>query len=169
MTFKVFISSSLEDIHLVNELKETLERYGILPILPMEMAELKQYIEGARPYRPSKEDLTPMIMQQIQTSDCVLVIVGRGGKRSEFVDFETGVATAQNKLIIPIVEEGAEIPKTLANKEYILIDRNQPRLSYERAAQYLNKLKIEKERRNAIGGLLLLGLGFLLLAALVSD
>ena len=41
-------------------------------------------------------------------------------------------------------------------------------MSYEQAAKYLEGLKIEKERRNALGGLFLLGLGLLILAALAS-
>lgn len=106
---------------------------------------------------------------QIETSDCTLVIVGRGGSRSESVDLEVGMATRLNKLIIPIVEEGAQIPRSLTTRRCILIDRNQPELSYERAAQYISSLKIEKERRNAIGGLVLVGLGLLFLAALASE
>ena len=160
MTFKVFISSSMEDIHIVNELKETLERYGIETILPSEYE-----IELMPPALP----LADMIKRQIQISDCVLVIIGRGGRRSESVGYELGIATAMNRLVIPIVEEGSEIPPILINRQYILIDRNQPRLSYENAAQYLKRLKIEKERKNAIGGLVLLGLGLLLLGALASE
>jgi len=157
MTFKVFISSSMKDMRIVNQLKETLKRYEIEPILPSE-------ITGAR------EGLMEKIRHQIRTSDCVLVIIGRDLRaRSETVDFEIGMATGLGKLVIPIVEEGSDIPRTLANKQYILIDQNQPRLSFERAAQYLRRLKIEKERKNAIGGLLLLGLGILLLGALASE
>jgi nucleoside 2-deoxyribosyltransferase len=155
MTFKVFISSSVRDMQIVRELKEILERYGIIPVLPSEVI--------------LPMPIARVINQQIQTSDCVLVIVGRGGERSETVNFELGVATALNKPVIPIVEEGSEIPENLINKEYILMDRNRPKLSYERAAQYLSRLKVEKETRNAIGGLLLLGLGLLLLSALASS
>lgn len=74
-----------------------------------------------------------------------------------------------NKPVIPIVEEGSEIPTFLEGKEYILVNSDQPKLSYQRAADYLNKLKLEKETRNAIGGVLLLGLGLLLLGALFSS
>ena len=170
MTFKVFISSSMEDMHIVDELRKTLERYGIQPVLSPEEMHARETPDFylLRKIPPSEIGLIPDIKHQIQNSDCILVIIGRGGRRFENVDFEIGIATALNKLVIPIVEEGSEIPKSLANREYILIDRNRPKLSYERAAQYLNRLKLEKERRNAIGGLVLLGLGLLLLGALVS-
>ena len=49
--------------------------------------------------------------------------------------------------IIPIVERGAYIPDSLRDKEYIVIDRTQPKLSYENAAKYINSLKIQKDKR----------------------
>jgi len=166
MTFRVFISSSIEDIHTVNELRKTLERYGIQSIVPdVEGYRGTHYIGGEiRPLGAIVDE----IKQRIQASDCVLAIIGKGGSQSENVDSEIGIARGLGKLIIPVVEEGCEIPQNLANRGYILMDKNRPRLSYERAAQYLNTLRIEEERRNAIGGLLLLGLGLLLLAALAS-
>jgi len=174
MTFKVFISSSMKDMRIVEELKETLERYGIEPILPTDIIiekvmERHLFGDGIERRETRTMPWIANIQQQIHKSDCILVIVGMGGRRSEFVDLEIGMATALNKLVVPIVEEGAKIPRTLVDRQFILIDRNQPKLSYERAAQYLNRLKIEKERRNAIGGLLLLGLGLLLLNALSGD
>lgn len=154
MTFRVFISSSMKDMEIVNELREMLVRYGIEASVPWEI--------------PAGTQVADKISEEIQKSDCVLLIIGKGGGRSANVDFEIGIATALKKLIIPLVEQGSEIPKSLLNREYVSIDRNQPKLSYERAAQYLRSLKVEKEKRNAIGGLLLLGLGLLLLAALTS-
>ncbi len=155
MTYNVFISSSMDDMHLVQELRKILEQYGINVIIP-------------------SEEITPSaliaekIKQLIQSSDCVLVIIGKRGRRSGSVDFELGIATAQNKLIIPLIEEGAEKPSILLNKAYIVIDKNKPQLSYESAAKYLNNQKIEKENRDTVGGLLLLGLGILILGALIS-
>lgn len=156
MTFTVFISSSVRDMQIIRELKETLERYGITSVLSPDTF-------------PPSVSIEQTISQQIQASDCVLVIIGRYGERSETLNSELGLATRLNRRIIPIVEEGAEIPENLHGREYILMDSNQPRLSYVHAAQYLSRLKVEKETRNIIGGLLLLGLGVLLLGALTSD
>ena len=156
MTFRVFISASMEDIHIVNELIEIFKRHGIDIVLPQETM-LTEPIT-----------VTDMTKKQIRTSDCVLAIMGRGGSWSADVAFEIGMAAALGKLVIPIVEEGTEIPASLRQTECIIVDKNQPKLSYERAARYLDKLKIEKERRNAVGGLVLLGLGLLLLDALAS-
>ena len=155
MTYNVFISSSMDDMHLVQELRKMLEQYGIHAVIPVEEA-------------ITTTAFTEKIKQLIQSSDCVLVIIGKGGRRSRNVDFEVGIATAQNKLIIPLIEEGAEKPNILLNKMYIVIDKNKPQLSYESAAKYLSKQKIEKENRDTLGGLLLLGLGILILGALLS-
>lgn len=156
MTFKVFVSASVDDIHIVNELIKILKRYGFDIAIPQETMLTEPIL------------LADMIKQQIKTSDCVLAIMGKGGSWSTNVAFEIGMATALQKLVIPIVEEGTKIPTSLRQTECIVIDKNQPRISYERAARYLNKLKIEKEKRSTVGGLLLLGLGLLLLDALSS-
>lgn len=155
MTFKVFISSSVRDIGIVEELRETLERYGITSITSREI--------------PINVPIEQYLRHQIHNSDCFLAIIGRGGSQSENVNFELGIATSLNRPVIPVVEEGSVIPQNLANRQYILINRDQPRLSYENAAKYLKKLEVEKETRNAIGGLILLGLGLLLLGALFSS
>lgn len=155
MTFKVFISSSARDKNIVNELKDTLNRYGIVSILFSE-------VTANAPYSQSLRD-------QIQSSDCVLAIISAESADIDNVGYEIGLADSLNRPVIPIVEEGVAIPTFLFGKEYILIDRDQPKLSYQRAADYLNKLKLEKEQRNAIGGVLLLGLGLLLLGALFSS
>jgi len=85
------------------------------------------------------------------------------------VNYEIELARKLSKQIIPIVERGAYIPDSLGDKEYIVIDRTQPKLSYENAAKYINSLKIQKEERSVLGGLLLVGIGLVLLAALTSD
>jgi len=158
----------MEDMYVVNELEETLRRYGIEISSPKRVFESMYGYARHGPIAFPKDDRVSVdLRQHIQNSDCVLIIVGRGVGRS--INTEVKLASLYGKLLIPIVEEGAEIPRSLAHRECIVVDKNQPRLSYERAAQYLNKLKIEKERRNSIGGLLLLGIGVLLLAALVSD
>lgn len=146
----------MDDMNLVQDLRKMLEQYGIHAIIPTE-----ESIAIA--------SIVDKIKQLIQSSDCVLVIIGKGGQRSRNVDFELGLATGQNKLIIPLIEEGAEKPSILLNKPYIVIDKNNPQLSYESAAKYLSKQKIAKENRNTLGGLLLLGLGILILDDLLSE
>jgi len=155
MRFNVFISSSMRDIEIIRDLKATFERYGITVVLPSEI------ISAAPIYQSIRE--------QIQASDCFLVIIGEGGERSNAVNFELGIAVALNKPIVPIVEKDAILPSELRNMRYIVIDKNEPRISYERAAQYLSQLKLEKEQRNSIGGLIMLGLGLLLLGAIFGS
>ncbi|MGD0994944.1 MAG: toll/interleukin-1 receptor domain-containing protein [Candidatus Bathyarchaeia archaeon] len=156
MTFKVFISSSVLDSTVANELKNNLERYGIISVLSPNNEAM------SLPYEQ-------FVRNQIQTSDCLLAIMGKGGSRLENVNYELGMAVALNKIVLPFVEKGSNIPQFLAQKAFIVFDRDNPRLSYERTAQYLNQLKIEKEKRDSIGGLLLLGLGIILLGALASS
>jgi len=176
MTFKVFLITSMEDTNTVNELRETIHRYGIETSLSEEVTSVRgQPIDDASMGRACYgiRGIEPISLSQIRTrvvnSDCVLVMISRNGTRSEIVNWEIGTAEGLGKTIIPIIEQGAEIPETLRGKQYIIVDRNQPRLSYDHAAQYLNRLKIEKENRNAIGGLLLLGIGLFLLAAIASS
>jgi len=156
VSFSVFVSASWKDRDTVDKLVRILQQYEIQPILSWDMIRVG-------------DPIVNRIRQQIRASDCVLAIIGKHGGRSESMDFEVGMAIGLNKIVVPLIEEGADIPKALIEKQYILIDKNRPELSYERAAAYLNSLKIEKERRNAIGGLVLLGIGLLFLAALGSE
>jgi hypothetical protein len=165
----------MEDTNTVNELRETIHRYGIETSLSEEVTSVRdQPIDDAsKAHAYYGIMFEPIFQSQIRArvvnSDCVLVMISRNGTRSEIVNWEIGIAEGLGKTIIPIIEQGAEIPETLRGKQYIIVDRNQPRLSYDNAAQYLNRLKIEKESRNAIGGLLLLGIGLFLLAAIASS
>ena len=153
--FRVFISSSINDMYIVNELTNILNKYGIETSVPWNL--------------PTNIEYTRAIYQQIYNSDCILVIISLSTGYYENVNYEIKTAKSLSKTIIPLIEYGAYIPNNLRDKDYILIDRMQPRLSYENAAKYLHSLKIQKERKNGIGGLILLGLGLLLLAALSSE
>ena len=157
MSYKVFIISNVDDKPVINEIKEIFERYEIQVIMPQ-----YRIIDGLMVL--NKEQTS----KSIRWSNCVLVIIRRMGSFSEDMESEIRQSILLNKLVIPIVEEGSEIPNFLSNRQYILMDRGQPRLSYERAAKYLKELKIDKEKKDALGGLLLLGLSILLLAALAS-
>ena len=156
MVFNVFISSSVRDFKIIEELKSTLKRYGITVISPLSVTSYGQQIYE-------------QIKSQIQMSDCFLAIIGIGGERSNSLNFEMGIATALNKPIIPIVEKNAILPSDLRSRKYIILDKDNPRVTYEQAAEYVGKLKIEKEQRNSIGGLITLGLGLLLLGAIFGS
>jgi hypothetical protein len=155
LTFKVFISASILDFAIVEELRKTLGKYGIESVTSKDI--------------PRVKSITQFLSQQIGDCDCFLAIIGIGGTQLNNVNYEISLAISQNKPIIPIAEEGALIPQIIANRQYIVMDRKQPLLSYEHAATYLHELKIKKEQKNAIGGLVLLGLGLLLLGAIVSS
>jgi len=162
VTFKVFVSGSIRETEIIGELIETLGRYGIQSTIPGEFSnDIAFPVTGV----PTAN----LVEHQIQNSDCVLFIITKDGMRADAVNLELGIARALNRVIVPIVEEGAKLPANLANVPYISIDRNQPKLGYERAAEYLSKLKTEKENKNTIGGLVLLGLGLLFLGLLASS
>ena len=157
MTFTVFISSSTQDKYVVKELVNVLHKYGIEARVPWRSLAIS-------------EEYVKKISQLIQNSDCVLVIISlRALTHLDNVNYEIELARKLFRPIIPIVEHGAYIPDSLRDKEYIVIDRTQPKLSYENAAKYINSLKIQKEKRSGLGGLLLLGIGLLLLADLTSE
>ncbi len=154
MTFKVFLVSNIEDRQLANDLTEALERYQIKVVSHSEITPFQSY-------RLQVDNL-------IRTSDCVLVFIGQRGRQTDDMNYEIERAIKSNRIIIPLVEKGSDVPRAIRKMKYIEVNRRQPQTSYERAAKYLEGLKIEKERRDALGGLLLLGLGILLLAALAS-
>jgi hypothetical protein len=129
VTFSVYIISSLKDVDTVYELEKVLYQYGI-------------QTQTGPDIKPGTS-LVDSIKTTIMNSDCTLVIIGKESRPSSNVDYEIGVAMGLGKLVIPIVEKGSEIPKNLVDSQFIVIDKEQPKLSYERAAQYLNRLKIE--------------------------
>ena len=154
MAYKVFISHSTADQGLVISLANLLSRFG------GEVFVAEWYLEPG-------ERLDEKVFKQIDTSDCVVVLLTRNGIRSNWVQQEIGYSI-KHKPVIPIVEKGiaSQDLAALQGIDYIEYDPLQPQQSLVRLSDYVNSLKLEKEqKKEKEKALLVLGglLAFLLL------
>ena len=151
MVFNVFISHSTEDASIVYELKKWLRLSGVNAVMAEDIL-----IPGA--------PLPDKIARLIDESDCVLALLTRDGTRSAWVNAEIGYAWGRGKMIVPVVEEGAEIKGPLEGREYMAFRRDNPHDAVNRAAHYLKTLAVrkeEEERSKAILACLLIFFGLL--------
>lgn len=68
-----------------------------------------------------------------------IVLVSKKGSRSKWVHSEIGIAIANNKRIIPIIEKGESIPDPLLGREYIEYDPNKPKDALKSLDDFLSK------------------------------
>jgi nucleoside 2-deoxyribosyltransferase len=86
------------------------------------------------------------LRELISKSDIVLAVLTKGGTRSEWVNWELGVAAALDKPIVPLLEEGADIPSYLAGREYIRFARLTIEDAFESLAEFIRRLVLRKEQ-----------------------
>jgi hypothetical protein len=152
MVFTVFVSHSVKDLQLVYLLKSWLESRGI-----------NVYIAEESP-EPGKP-LPKKIAEAIDRSDVVLALLTSDGARSQWVHQEIGYAIKAGKLVIPVIEEGVEVKGFLTGVEYISFRRDNPWLAIQYIVSYIEKLKTEKEKEEALKTLAMAILFFMLLLA----
>jgi hypothetical protein len=152
MVFTVFVSHSVKDLWLVYLLKPWLESRGI-----------NVYIAEESP-EPGKP-LPKKIAEAIDRSDVVLALLTSDGARSQWVHQEIGYAIKAGKLVIPVIEEGVEVKGFLIGVEYISFRRDNPWLAIQYIISYIEKLKTEKEKEEALKTLAMAILFFMLLLA----
>lgn len=136
MAYKVFISHSARDQGLVISLANLLSKFGV-----------EVYV--AQWYLAPGEPLDKIILQQIEQSDCVIVLLTRNGIRSNWVQQEIGYALRTNRPLIPIVEKGTEQRDlaALGGRKYIEYDPYQPQSALIKTSNYVKSLKLKKEDR----------------------
>ena len=153
MAYKVFISHSTRDIGLVTSLANLLQRFGV------EVFVAEWYLSPGQP-------LSQKVFEQIQSSNCIVVLLTQDGIRSNWVQQEIGYSLKGNKPVIPIVESGIESKDlgALQGREYIEYDSYNPQSALMKLSTYIKTLKLKKEEQEktllVLGGLL----AFLLLA-----
>jgi hypothetical protein len=153
MTYKAFLSHSMaqEDLGLVYEVARQAQH-----------REVTCYI-AERDYQIGNP-LPAKIEQNIRDSDCLIVFLTRGGAHSGWVNQEVGFAKACGKLILPVVEKGIRITGFLIGLEYVEVDRYDPLQALSLLAEYLGRLKSQKDQNElATAALLAGGVLFLLL------
>ena len=152
MAYKVFISHSSRDQGLVISLANLLSKFGVEVFV-------------AEWYLAPGEGIDRKVFREIETSDCIVVLLTREGIRSTWVQQEIGYALKSGGHIIPLVEKGIDRGDlgALQGKEYIEYDLYQPQQALIRLSTYVRSLKLRKEEQEKT--LLIAGgiLAFLLL------
>lgn len=155
MPYKVFISHSAEDQRVVVTLANFLAKFNI------DVAVAEWYLSPG-------SHIEKQISTQIEKSDCVVVLLTRNGLRSNWVQQEIGYAISKRKIVIPLVEKGADhnALASLQGKEYIEFDPSNPEVALSKTSTFVKNLKLKKEEQESallvaacIIGLLLLFLG----------
>jgi len=129
----VFVSHSTQDQDIVGKLDNVIRAEGAIPGVAEFIISPGKFIEEK-------------LRELISKSDIVLAVLTKGGTRSEWVNWELGVAAALDKPIVPLLEEGADIPSYLAGREYIRFARLTIEDAFESLAEFIRRLVLRKEQ-----------------------
>jgi len=163
MAFKIFLSYSTDpdEQSIVWRIQTLAAAQGIQVFVP-QRAGIKV---------PSAPRNAPLLNEQarsaIDQSDCVLAIITSG--TGPAVQKELNYALGKGKPIIPIVEQSVTnhsfLSKFPAVFRFSRLDPNPGRVENE-VAQFLTKQKLDKETRRAVGAIVAVGIGLLLLSGI---
>jgi nucleoside 2-deoxyribosyltransferase len=136
MRYRVFISHSTQDRGLVVALANLLARFGVEVFV-------------AEWYLSPGETLSKKVFEQIESADCMVILLTRNGIRSNWVQQEIGFALKSQKPLIPLVEKGtgSQDLAALQGREYIEFDPLQPKEALIKTSTYVKSLKLKKEER----------------------
>lgn len=166
MPFKVFLSYSTDsdESAIVWRLQTLAASNGIQMFVP-QRAGIKA--PSGRRHAPLVSD---EVRAAIDNADCVLAIIT--SRTGPAVEKELNYALARKQVIIPMVEEGIHEPAFLSRFPRVFafsrLNGNPGRLESE-VLQFLSEQKLNKEKRQALGALVAIGAGLLLLSALAKD
>ena len=166
MPFKVFLSYSTDpDEHaIVWRLQTLAATHGIQLFVPQ------------RPgfTSPSPRRNVPVLADQVRAAldqaDCVLAIIT--SSTGPAVEKEFNYALGKGKLIIPVVEQGVGDDSFLKKFHPIFrfsrFDSNPGKIESD-VLEFLKQQKLDKENRQAVGAIIAIGMGLLLLAGLAKE
>jgi len=129
----VFVSHSTQDQDIVGKLDNVIKAEGAIPGVAEFVISPGKFVEEK-------------LRELISRSDVVLAVLTKGGTRSEWVNWELGVAAALEKPIVPLLEEGADIPSYLAGREYIRFARLTIEDAFDSLAEFIRRLVARKEQ-----------------------
>lgn len=157
MPFKVFLTHSLDPSEegLAWRLQTLAAAYGIQMYVPR------------RNHPPNrKTDLAASAVKEIDRSDCVLAIIT--GHADETVEAELKHARDRQKPIIPIVRSDlADNPLlTQFRPVFIFSPGDYPGKLETEVMEFLKRQQLSKEKQQAIGALVAVGVGLLFLYSL---
>lgn len=132
MTISVFLSHSVMDVKILEEISEEFKNKG----LDLYIAE--QHIQPG-------SNLLNKIKNAIKKCDIFVVLISKNGSRSQWVQSEIGIAIAADKLIVPIIEKGVGIPPQLLGMEFISFNPKEPEGALDSLKTFLSESKASKE------------------------
>ncbi len=140
MQFNVFVSHSMrpEDMPLITSFCDYIAQHGMTCYL------------AERDWKFG-QTLALKIENAITNCDCVIAFLTVSGSSSSYVNQEIGLARGKGKLCIPVIEKGVNLKGLQVGSEYIELDRANPASCATTLAEYLMKLRADKEQRAAIG------------------
>lgn len=146
--FKVFISHSTEDLDIVSTIANRLRT-----------DDFDVYVAEFRP-EPGRR-LPEKIQENIESSDCVVVLLTSSAIKSVWVQQEIGIAKSSNKVIIPIVEKGVTVKGVLEGVEYIPLDREKLNATTDVLAKSIDRLRRKQITYTTGQAAKLLGISFI--------
>lgn len=160
MAFRVFLSYGMDDGAQVTawRLQTLATAYGIHVTVPQRYS----------PHFPSSQrnKLTvEQVLRAIDQSDCVLAIIT--GPMGRAMEHELTYALSKRKVIVPILQKGIGKPPFL--NKFPRVFEFSPRNTGEVEAEvikFLREQKLSKDNQQAVGALVVVGLGLLLLLGL---
>ena len=163
MAFKVFISysSNADEQGVVWRLQTLAAAQGIHAYVPAR--------GGGRPLTSgSSWTLTAATRKEIESSDIILAIITSRADRA--VEAELSYAMGRKKVIIPIVYEGIRIPSLFDSCQVFWFSpSHSPGNLESQIIAYLKEQKLSKERLQAAGAIIAVGLGLLLLSSVAKE
>ena len=128
---------------------------------------IEMYVPTHGSTHPSQAGTSPVaIHSAIDRSDCVLAIIT--ARANTNIQKELKYALAKGKVVIPIVHSDLQGHPLLAQfpRVFVFSPSEDPGILESKVADFLKAQKVSKEKQQAIGALVALGVGLLLLLSL---
>lgn len=160
MSFKVFLSYSLDpnEEALAWRLQTLAAAHGVEMYVPRRSGSPSQ-----------QKSFANEAMKAINRSDCVLAIIT--GKTEQAVEGELKYALAQKKTVVPIVRSDFVGHPLLAQfpRLFTFSPADNPGKLETEVVEFLRQQQLSKEKQQAMGALVAVGLGLLLLYSLSEN
>lgn len=157
--YRVFIAHSVKDSNIVYTISRLLDIYGI------------QSLIAEREFQPG-ERLSEKVSRMVDSSDCLLAILTKEGKDSQWVNQEIGYGKKAGRRIVPVVEKGVNIKGFIQDIEWIEFDSSDPSKTLQEIVHGMDTeafkkeqiLQLQQQQQAAINALI----GFVLLASFLA-
>jgi hypothetical protein len=159
MAFKVFLSyrNGPEEQLVVWRLQTLAAAYGINVFVPVRNGLQRASVQGR--LMPPQD-----VRRKIEQADCVLAIMT--GTPGPAVRAELSYASTKGITVIPILAKGVSPPAFLAGSPVFYFSPSDPGAVETQVVEYLKRQQFSKQKQQAVGALVAIGVGMFLLAAL---